>query len=419
MRPVLSVMSDLRNERILTLIDFALLMALTAALLAWFFDPFSLTLGPIRARISWNFKPILFPLLLLVLRVGFAHKHAKACAGDLRARRLPKASLGVFVTLLTLALMEVLLARLGVPAGEPVFLMRGQRGAPTRADGSMVKDADLLWRFEPGKVFNGRRVNALGFLDREVSAIKPPGMKRVICMGDSCSAQGIPPYSGHLNSLLREQSPDGTPWEAFNTAVHGYTVLQGLALYRTRVAGFSPDIVTIMYGWNDHWLAPEEDARRLARVGSPFLTMLRNALARKRLVVALTRKEKPEKANDTVRVSPEDYAQGLRDLIAAVRQSGGQPLLLTAPRAASISGHLVNAGHARSKAEALRLHDDYADIVRQVAREESARLFDLAAVFTNAEYFSRDGVHYQGEGFERIAQLLHHELMEWNPPLQP
>ena len=146
------------------------------------------------------------------------------------------------------------------------------------------------------------------------------------------------------------------------------------------------------------------------------LTALRNALARKRLVVALTRKTKPEKADFQVRVPPAEYAQGLRDLIAAIRLSGGEPLLMTAPRADSISGHLVNAGHARSKVEALRLHDTYADITRRIAHEENARLFDLAAVFTNAEHFSRDGVHYQGEGIQHIAQLLHHELMVWKSP---
>lgn len=407
-----------RAQRHLTLIDFALLLAWLAALLAWFFDPFQFAFGPIHGRISWGLKPIVVPLLLLLLRVVFARAHATELASAARPRRLPKAALAVFMTLLVLALAEALLARVGVPAGEPVFLMHGQGGTAMRDDGSMVKDADLLWRFESGKVFNGRTVNALGFLDREVTAAKPPGMRRVICMGDSCTAQGTPPYSGHLNNLLKEKSPDGQPWEAFNTAVHGYTVLQGLALFRTRVASFSPDIVTIMFGWNDHWLAPEEDVPRLARVGSPALTAVRNALARKRLVVALTRKAKPDKNDVTVRVPPAVYAQGLRDLIAAIRQCGGEPLLMTAPRADTISGHLVNAGHARSKAEALRLHDEYADITRRVAREENARLFDLALAFTNAEYFSRDGVHYQGEGIAHIAQLLHHELLEWNPPLK-
>ena len=405
-----------RAQRQLTLLDLTLVLALSAALLAWFFDPFQIAFGPVHGRISWGLKPILAPLLLLVLRVSFTRKFAGELSGDPRPRRLPKVALALFMTLLVLALTDALLARLGVPAGEPVFLMHGQGGTAMREDGSMVKDADLLWRFEPGKTFNGRTVNALGFLDREVTATKPPGVRRVICMGDSCTAQGMPPYSGHLNALLKEKSPDGQPWEAFNTAVHGYTVLQGLALYRTRVANFSPDIVTIMYGWNDHWLAPEEDVPRLARVGSPARTAVRNALARKRVIVALSRKAKPDKNHVTVRVPPAVYAQGLRDLIAAIRQSGGEPMLMTAPRATTISGHLINAGHARSKAEALRLHDEYAEITRRVAREENARLFDLAAVFTNAAYFSRDGVHYQGEGIEHIARLIHNELLTWNPP---
>ena len=407
------------HQRILTALDAALLIALAAALLAWFFDPFQTTFGPLRLRISWPFKPVLFLLLTLLLRVIHARRGAPDTATPPRARCMPKIALALGMLLLPLLLTEQLLARLGVPEGEPVFVMHGQRGAATRADGSMVKDADVLWRFEPGKVFNGRTVNALGFLDRDVQAIKPAGLKRVVCMGDSCTAQGTPPYAGHLNKLLQEESPDGQPWEAFNTAVHGYTVLQGLALFRTRVADFDPDIVTVMFGWNDHWLAPEQDAVRLARAGSPLVTAVRNALARKRLIVALARTFKKKTEGATLRVPPEDYAQGLRELVAAIRQSGAEPLLLTAPRAATISGHLINAGHARSVSEALQLHDAYAEITRRIAREEQVRLFDLAAHFTRPEDFSRDGVHYQGEGIERIARLLHRELMEWKKDVRP
>jgi lysophospholipase L1-like esterase len=349
----------------------------------------------------------------VLVRVWFARKYHTVLSEKTRRRLLPKIALALFMVLFPLVITEYALAFAGVPAGEPVFVMHGQKGEAIRADGSMVNDADLLWRFEPGKEFNGRIVNAMGFLDRDVSEVKSQGVTRVICLGDSCSAQGVPPYSGHLNEMLKEQSPDETSWEAFNTAVHGYTVLQGLALYRTRVAVMSPDIVTIYFGWNDHWLAAEDDAERLARVGTPWITAMRNALVQKRMVALLAPRVNREKPDFTLRVPPDVYAGGLRDLIHAIRASGAEPLVLTAPRARTVHGHLVNAGHARSVEEALRLHDEYTDITRRIAREENTLLFDLAVAIKNPEFFSSDGIHFTDDGIREVARLIHGELMAW------
>jgi len=395
----------------LRLIDLAIVLTLFIALLAWFFDPIRFLVEPIRVRVSWGFKPVLVPVLLVALRVWFARTNLEVLSAHSRTRIMPKIALALCMTLIPLVVMEGALTLLGVPAGEPVFVMHGQGGKELRADGSMVSDADLLWRFEPGKVFNGRTVNSMGFLDRDVSVDKPPGTKRVICMGDSCSAQGTPPYSGHLNNLLREKSPDGQPWESFNTAVHGYTVLQGLALYRTRVAAMSPDIVTIYYGWNDHWLAEQDDIERLARVGSPMITAMRNALVQKRIVQVFSPTSGATKVETKLRVPPDAYAEGLRELIHEIQASGAQPLVLTAPRGRTIHGHIANAGHARSVEDALRLHDEYVEITRRVAREENARVLDLAAEFNIPEHFSSDGIHFTDEGIAEIAKFIYREIM--------
>lgn len=405
-------MNRSRADTWLTLLDLALIAALVALWLAWYFDPFRLVI-PVRFRISWGIKPVLACLLLLGLRVWFWRVHGRDLATAPSRRWLPKLGLALFMTWLPLALLEGALALAGVPAGEPVFVVRGQVGDATRADGSMVKDADLLWRFVPGKMFNGRRVNSLGFLDREVSAVKSAGVTRVICLGDSCSAQGTPPYSGYLHARLQEQSPDGRSWESFNAAVHGYTVLQGLALYRTRVSAWSPDIVTIYYGWNDHWLADRDDAARLALAGSPWVTAVRNALVRKRIMQVAARLTAPPAGGKTLRVPPDQYYTGLTTLIRAIQAGGARPLVLTAPRA-SVHGHIANAGHARSVAEANTLHDTYVEITRRAARDTHARLFDLAAALTNQSMFSKDGIHLTTEGLQELARLLHAELLAWD-----
>ncbi|HEY8240159.1 MAG TPA: SGNH/GDSL hydrolase family protein, partial [Kiritimatiellia bacterium] len=329
-------------------------------------------------------------------------------------RVAPRIALALAALLIPLALTEGILSLLGVPRGEAVFVSRDEAGEPVRADGSMVSDADVLWRFQPGTTFYGRRVNELGFLDREVAAEKTPGTRRVICLGDSCSAQGIPPYSGHLNALLRDKPPDDHAWEAFNAAVHGYTVLQGLGLYRARISLLKPDVVTIYFGWNDHWLAKENDAERIARAGSAWLTTLRNSFARKRLSTLLSLKADEPEAKLELRVPEETYVKALSDLIAAVRASGAEPLVLTAPRADTLHRQIVHGTHAESVHEAIRLHDAYADLTRRVAREEAAGLLDLAALFAapdRQKFFSKDGIHFKQAGLEQVAELIHAELV--------
>lgn len=388
-------------DRWLRATDLAILLALAAALLAWFFDPFSLRSDLIRIRIRWDIRPYLVLAILLSARAALSRRAVPAT----RPRRLPRVNLGAGMTLGCLVLLESLLRVAGVPPGEPVFVVHGATGPAVRADGSMVADANLLWRFAPGTTFNGRTVNGMGFLDREVTAAKPPRTRRLICLGDSCSAQGTPPYSGYLHQRLAER-PDAAdkPWEAFNAAVHGYTVLQGLALYRNRAAAWKPDLVTIYYGWNDHWLADESDATRLARAGSPAWTAFRNALARKRIssVLAGYRPDK-KPAGRVVRVPPETYAAALRELVHAIRGDGAHPVLITAPRAATISRRLVHAGHAISVEEAIRAHDAYAAITRAVARETGTSLCDLAAAEIDPVHFSEDGIHFTQDGLRHLA----------------
>jgi len=388
-------------------LDVALVVTLIIALLAWFFDPWQITREEFRLRVSWGIKPWLALAALIVARSWVTRNTEPAPARLL----LPRIALSIGITLIAFITLETVLRWFGVPKGEAVFVVHGQSGPAIRADGSMVSDADLLWRFQPGTVFNGRTVNQLGYLDREVSPVKSNGVVRVVCLGDSCSAQGIPPYSGHLNRLLNADPSHEIKWDAFNMAVHGYTVLQGLALFRTRVAALRPDIVTVFYGWNDHWLAEVPDAPRLARVGSPLGTAVRNAIARKRMTVVLLKLRTGTRDKAMVlRVPPDEYTVGLTKLAEEIRASGAQAILITAPRAKTISRRIVHAGHTRSVEEAIVLHDAYNDITRQVARHTGTRLFDLAAVLTEPTYFSDDGIHYTDEGILRVAQLLKNEI---------
>ncbi|MBU1909259.1 MAG: SGNH/GDSL hydrolase family protein, partial [Verrucomicrobia bacterium] len=142
---------------------------------------------------------------------------------------------------------------------QPITIVGRDGKAKPDDDRGMIPDSELQFRFNPGAEWRGRRINALGFLGREAESNKAPGAVRVICMGDSCTAQGNPPYADFLHERLTNAPPTPQPWEAFNMAVHGYSSEQGLRLFRRQTRYLQPDYVTLYFGWNDHWRSSISD----------------------------------------------------------------------------------------------------------------------------------------------------------------
>lgn len=293
-----------------------------------------------------------------------------------------------------------------------------------------------LFTFNPGTVYNKVRINSMGFREREVDPEKKPGTARVICFGDSITAQGRPNYSGILHELLRRDPPDSREWEAFNMGVYGYSSRQGLALFRGRGKALAPDFITVYFGPNDRNLYPVTDRERMARVKGGLAGRVLNAFQKKRLGKwvmgmatdrALRRAKREAAVEDKVpRVPPEDYRHVMRRFVIEAREIGAEAILITAPRR-ELSLGLVSAGHAVSLEAATERHDAYNEIVREVARELDAPLLDLAAEMAGPEFdgmFADDGVHFDHyatehlrkpesqPGLQTIARRLHDMLVE-------
>jgi lysophospholipase L1-like esterase len=283
----------------------------------------------------------------------------------------------------------------------------------------VIADPELLWRFNPGVQCGfGVRINEHGYRTRPFTLTKEPGTMRVMVMGDSCTAQGEPPYSDRLHELLQQRRPP-QPWEAFNTGVFGYSIEQGYRQFMKEVRHFQPDVVTIYFGWNDHWLNDRPDRLRLATRLSPTQAALARAIQNKRLFSVLTRRlSRPEPATATsdkvFRVPVEDYADTMTRLVEAIRATGAQPLILTAPRR-SLTPSVVRSGHASAEAVAEQAHDHYMERTRELAARLDVPLLDLAREFAGPEcdaYFSKDGIHFEKSGLHAIAQRLHAKLTE-------
>lgn len=90
--------------------------------------------------------------------------------------------------------------------------------------------------------------NALGYRGHEISREKPPGVRRVLVLGDSFT-YGIGVADDETFSARLERAVPGL--EVLNTGVNGYGTAQELLLLRDEGLALQPDLVLVAFFWND------------------------------------------------------------------------------------------------------------------------------------------------------------------------
>ncbi len=264
---------------------------------------------------------------------------------------------------------------------------------PQKIAESYVPDRDLFW------VMRGyRRLLAQARRDRPA----------VVFLGDSCTQFGT--YPERTLARLARVSPALS--HGAKLGVAGWSSVQGLAQLRRDVLPLRPQVVTIYFGWNDHWMAlgaPDGEARPgaltwwLSQHSRLFQLLLKARLtARLRL--------DPRRPN---RVDLPTYKANLRDMACLSHKAAIRPVFVTAA-----SGHepgrepeYLAGRHLRRLDELVPLHGAYVEATREVARETGASLCDVAAAFDRAgdqrhRYFKKDGIHLTEQGDEELARLL-------------
>ena len=406
---------------LLCLLDVALAVALLVLVLAWFYDPLAFALpGGGRFSAHWG-RSLVAVLVLWAARIALARAtRRRGLAGTALYRN---ACLAILPTFLLFVAIEGALALCGVHAASdaaPIIVTGKDANQAIPESGGVLRDPELLFAFKPGVMWDRFPINSHGFRTHEFTVPKPDGLIRVVSLGDSCTAQGHPPYSERLDECLKADPPGGRDWEAVNLGVFGYSSAQGAAVYHRWADRLGANVVTLYFGWNDHWTEHSvTDRQRMASRMGPFAAKNLEAFRRKRLYNALSHavsrmREGGEGRSDAdsrvPRVPPVEYVGTLKRLIAEIRANGAVPLVLTAPRR-SLTDTLVKSGHARSPAEAEEFHDHYVELTRQVAAEENAELLDLAAIIASPDYddgyFMEDGIHWtDSKGIPLLATLI-------------
>ncbi len=194
------------------------------------------------------------------------------------------------------------------------------------------RDPVLGWRLQPG-VYGPMRINSHGFRGPEWSSGKA-ATKRIAHLGDSSTmgftiADDSHVYASLLPRLLQR---DGLELEALNFGVDGYSSHQGRILLEQVLGDFTPDYVSLYFGYNDHHFSNASD--RETRFSTPWIlrALEHSHVYRfmRRHLLRWTRRE-AELLEPTRRVDPETFEANLRTMVEAARARGAVPILMTTP----------------------------------------------------------------------------------------
>jgi len=229
----------------------------------------------------------------------------------------------------------------------------------------------------------------------------------IVFMGDSCTEFGTYP-TRTLALLAASHAPLAT---GVKVGVGGWSSAQGLVQLRRDVIPIHPHVITVYYGWNDHWKAlgltdPEILRTHRLRLLAADLRLAQLWL-RVETAVAARRSSPPN------RVPAADYQANLRAIAGEARAAGIQTVFVTAP-SNHVQGHepeYLARRHVRSLAEVVPLHAQYVAMTREAAAASGAHLCDAAAAFAalpepHDRYFQKDGIHLTDAGDAEMARVL-------------
>jgi lysophospholipase L1-like esterase len=216
---------------------------------------------------------------------------------------------------------------------------------------------------------------------------------------------------------LQRRHP-GWKIRAINAGIPGYSTQQGYNLLKNLVNEYHPDIVTVYYGWNDHWMDLFSDRQKL------LLNRLDYYLDRSVLFTLIKKAVKGDencrrqvrnaglwqrlRKKDTVRVSLPRYRDNLLHIVDLIRSNGAKEILITAPSYAPYAEPDKGWFESQPYSTYSILHPRYIQALREVARYRNAHLFDLARILDERgkDRLFADFIHFNWQGHEVAGRLL-------------
>lgn len=230
----------------------------------------------------------------------------------------------------------------------------------------------------------------------------------VVFMGDSCTEFGT--YPSKTLAVLAKERPSLA--HGIKVGVGGWTVVQGSWQLARDVLPMRPRVVTIYYGWNDHWIAmglPDDQVRRAA-----VLTWLADHLRLVQLVAKVREGLAGPETTRGNRVDLATYEATLERMVQQIHGIGGQAVLITAGENHTPGAEpaYLKVRHLRHLADLIPVHQAYVEATRRASEASGAILCDAAARFAEAprdergRLFRHDGIHLSYDGDKVLARML-------------
>jgi len=283
------------------------------------------------------------------------------------------------------------------------------------------KDCDLFWRFRENKNISSRRfshidyqINSYGIRGPEIS--KDKSDIRILALGNSCTfGWGIPYKQTWVSSL---QNFIGTRTDnsvdVICAGVPGYSSHQGKIFFEKELLNLDPDIVLIMFGWNDQWVAGQGITDAAQETPSELIICIHNLLspfkiyqAVRKIVLKVFENEK-EVRLDAIgpqnRVNIDQFYMNLRSIVKTAKKNNIEPILLIPP-VASLEIYFdedVSVLHTK--------HENYQNEIRRLGFKEQIPVVDLQSVFDNYNDLFDDAqgdpVHFNARGHLVAARAI-------------
>lgn len=364
-----------------------------------------------------------------------------------------KAILGVVSTAITFVALEIgarlWLDRLATPEQKAIY-------------GTIARDADTVL-YSPHHYLNYvttpnyddgvNRHNSLGFRGPEVAMPKPPGVFRIVAIGESTTYSikvhdWREAYPAVLERILREDYGYSSV-EVVNAGVGGYDTHESLINLEFRVLDLRPDLLLIYHGHNDiHTRLVDPKVYRGDNIGRrrqwdltgagvwqlrlPSV-LLRYLAINLGLVKPLTLDEIVSRQDCCVVRNPDEpysdlggltprealqanppiyFERNLRNMVAIARTGGSNVLLMTF----AVNPNEWGIGATEYYQEATREHND---VIVRLSRELNVPVFDFASAMPLDPAYWVGSIHYSAEGEVVHARLIANYLIEAGllPPL--
>ena len=327
-----------------------------------------------------------------------------------------RALFAVIVIFVIIASLEITLRALSLDLYQenPFFLLNRDINFVEVYD----KDRELFWRLKANVETQSQefgaltyRTNSLGFRETEIPAKSEK--LRVIALGNSCTfGWGVTRGKTYV-SQLRQLMPG---IESFNFGVPGYSSHQGMILLKREILAHKPDILLLMYGWNDHWPAGKGIPDKEQSMPPQWILTTQNLLANSHLFQTIRKvslsllesdsnRPRLDQRSGLRRVGPLDFKKNLTQMIKIAAENNISVALIVPPipsLANYFSGKTISAFHD--------LHERYQNAVIEVAAETGAPLVNLQIPFDRRRDLYddayADGIHFNAAGHRLAAQEI-------------